>query len=338
MQSLKRVVCGALVVTSAAVVTTSSALADPPKGVVPAPSAIVGVGSDTTEQVMQVLSTKYNATKPANKLYSFNATGTAKIRPKRGGAVIPRPDGSSAGIAAMAKNQKVSGNFLLDFARSSRARDTSSDPSTFKFVRFGQDAVTWAAGPNTHAPRSLTTAQLTRIFKCTVRNWKALGGTNGTIKPVLPQTGSGTRAFFLGALGMTDSQVGGCVTQGVQENEGSAAVYRNFPRVVVAPYSVSKYIAQVFNHHQDVHGKLALHRIAGVAPTRGTGTNTVINARFPAHWKRFLYNVLRQSAMATTRIRRVFGPKGWICTSAAAKATLKSYGIRSLGSQCGAVS
>lgn len=173
MHTWKRVLFGATAAASLTMVSANVAVADPPSGVTPRLTDIVGVGSDTTEQVIQAFSTKYNTTSPANKLYSFNATGTAKITPKQGAGQINRPDGSSAGIDELAKNQKVNGKFVIDFARSSRSRD-ADDPTSVKFVAFGQDALAWAANGTTNAPASLTAAQLKGIYNCNIRNWSAV--------------------------------------------------------------------------------------------------------------------------------------------------------------------
>lgn len=334
MHTWKRVLFGATAATALAMVSANVAVADPPSGVTPRLTDIVGVGSDTTDQVIQALSMKYNNTNPANKLYNFNAVGTAKIRPKQGAPLINRPDGSSAGIDEIAKNQKVNGKFVIDFARSSRSRD-ADDPTNVKFVAFGQDALTWAANPTTNAPATLKTAQLKGIYNCNIRNWSAVGGKSGMIKPVLPQINSGTRATFLDVIGLTDAQVGGCVIQGAQENQGVSNVFDTNKANIVVPYSISKYIAQRYNNHQDKHGTLNLKKIFGVAATTGSGTNTVINANFPSAFKRLLYNVVRTADLGTARINRLFGKNGWICDSTPAKNTLKSYGIRSLGSACG---
>jgi hypothetical protein len=55
------------------------ALADPPSGTVPALTSVVGVGAQTTQGLLDAIATSYNATKPANKLWSWDA-----INPKTG--------------------------------------------------------------------------------------------------------------------------------------------------------------------------------------------------------------------------------------------------------------
>src|SRR5262249_36773023 len=108
-----------LLVTTAAVATVTAmaagtALADPPSGVKPRGSDVVGVGSDTLEFVLDQFSFDYNRTHSSGaKLYSWDAlnpvTGlTDNIVTKSGCAAIPRPDGSSAGISTLILNTKTS--------------------------------------------------------------------------------------------------------------------------------------------------------------------------------------------------------------------------------------
>jgi ABC-type phosphate transport system substrate-binding protein len=66
-----------LAATAAAAVTAmmaAPALADPPAGVTPKPRDVVGVGSDTIQNVMDQFSVDYNATHTSGKLYSWDAT------------------------------------------------------------------------------------------------------------------------------------------------------------------------------------------------------------------------------------------------------------------------
>ena len=63
--------------TAAAAITAmvaTPALADPPSGVTPKPRDVVGVGSDTIQNVFDQFSHDYNATHTSGKLYSWDAT------------------------------------------------------------------------------------------------------------------------------------------------------------------------------------------------------------------------------------------------------------------------
>ena len=217
MRMLKKLLATAVVTASATAMAVGPALADPINGsgkpVTPKETDIVGVGSDTIQFLLDQFSFDYNKShKTGPRLYSWDAlnpkTGlTDNISLKSGCTKIARPNGSSAGIATLAANTKTTDKkaFCADFARSSRGR-SSSDPSRgpggIQFVSLGKDAVTFATNATTNAPANLTTAQLNAIYSCSVTNWHQVGGKNAPIKAELPQTSSGTRAFFLTAIGL----------------------------------------------------------------------------------------------------------------------------------------
>ena len=243
----------------------------------PVPTDVTGVGSDTIQNVMDQFSADFNAALPVTTphLYSWDATNPVTgaigddITNKSGGSASmgtsqqPRPDGSSAGITALTTtNPTTSGHPCIDFARSSRAR-ASTDPPFAKngiaFVSLAGDAVTYATQPTStggpsNAPANLTTAQLTSIYSCKVTNWSQVGGKSAPIKAFIPQTSSGTRSFFLAALGLTTP--GSCVSDlptkalpggSLEENQGTNTAFQKTPQNVIFPYSVGKYIAQRFH-------------------------------------------------------------------------------------------
>ncbi|GGQ65272.1 PstS family phosphate ABC transporter substrate-binding protein [Kitasatospora griseola] len=329
----------AAVAITAALTTVAAvpAMADP--AVTPAAKDIVGVGSDTTQALFSKFSTDYNATLPATdtttpRLYSWDATGTpSTITPKTGGASIPRPNGSGAGIGAL----NTTTNTTLDFARSSRAAQ-ATDPSTFDFIAFAKDAVTWSAPTGGYAPNNLTTANLVDIYTCVKTDWSQLGGTAGAIKPYLPQTGSGTRSFFLQAIG--NITPGACVTSTPEENEGTDPVFANLGSVF--PYSVGHYVGQLNGHASgnDAPGVLTLRNINNVPPL--TTTKTLNPAFAGGSYGRVLFNVVRDgdyTANTTqgTALRAIFSPTGWICGTTG-RADIASYGFLNLpGTGCGAI-
>jgi len=342
VRNIKRLFLGTVATASATALFAGHAVADPPA--VPPVTAVAGVGSDTTENVLNALATAFDSTH--KKLVSWDATPAGNITTKTGAPAIARPDGSGAGVTALLANQSftVSGvkRFVVDFARSSGGRSGQATTAV-SFVSFAKDAVTWAANSTTNAPATLTPAQLKAIYACTATKWNQVGGTStATIKPVLPQTNSGTRKFFLAAIG--NPTVGSCVTQGVQENEGTNAVFKgtNAPNVMV-PYSISKYLAQtVHNHGAGDQGTLKLKNISGVAPI----VSNKINTAFPAAFQRLVYNVVRtQGGVAGTigtgsagvDLKTIFSSTGYICKSGAA--VIADYGFNTLpAAQCGAIS
>ncbi len=295
----------------------------------PALKDATGVGSDTIQNLLDQFSADYNVGKAvtATHLYSWDATNPNtgaigdSIQVKGGGcAAIARPDGSSAGITALTSSQVVSGTNCISFARSSRARASTDPPFAaggIAFVDLAGDAVTWAAQATTNAPATLTAAQLAAIYNCTDTNWNQVGGKNAPIHAFIPQSGSGTRSFFLGAIGVATP--GSCVSDDngtLEENEGVNPVL-NDPDAIF-PYSIGKYIAERFHSatclnsactpnasgiachptaHQNLfgcntRGTMVLKQINGVAPTTGKGLATVINSAFPATFQRTVFEVV----------------------------------------------
>ena len=344
----------------------------------PAENAAVGVGSDTIQNVLDQFSADYNATvksSSATRLYSWDATNPNTgaigdtIAEKSGCSSIARPDGSSAGITQLATFQTTGdGKFYCSsFARSSRARGSSDPafaPGGIAFVDLAGDAVTWSAQATTNAPATLTTAQLAAIYNCTDTNWSQVGGKNAPIHAFIPQSSSGTRSFFLGAIGIATP--GSCVSDDggtLEENEGVNTVLKD-PDAIF-PYSIGKYIAEKFHSTTcnnsactpdsngnvctpaagknlfgcNTHGTMVLKQINGVAPTTGTGTGTVINSSFPATFQRTVFEVVpydpatsdhipgATSPVGGVNLEAIFGASGFVCTSSTAKADLKNYGF-----------
>ena len=344
----------------------------------PQENAAVGVGSDTIQNLLDQFSADYNATltgSTATRLYSWDATNPNTgaigdtIAEKSGCSSIARPDGSSAGITQLATFQKTGdGNFYCSsFARSSRARGSSDPafaPGGIAFVDLAGDAVTWSAQATTNAPATLTTAQLAAIYNCTDTNWSQVGGKSAPIHAFIPQSSSGTRSFFLGAIGIATP--GSCVSDDggtLEENEGVNPVLKD-PDAIF-PYSIGKYIAEKFHSTTcnnsactpdsngnvctpvagknlfgcNTHGTMVLKQINGVAPTTGTGTGTVINGSFPATFQRTVFEVVpydpatsdhipgATSPVGGVNLEAIFGASGFVCTNSTAKADLKNYGF-----------
>jgi ABC-type phosphate transport system substrate-binding protein len=342
----------------------------------PALKDATGVGSDTIQNVLDQFSADYNVGKAltATHLWSWDATNPNtgaigdSIQVKGGGcSAIARPNGSSAGITALTSSQVVSGNNCINFARSSRARGSSDPPFApggIAFVDLAGDAVTWSAQATTNAPATLTAAQLAAIYNCTDTNWNQVGGKNAPIHAFIPQSGSGTRSFFLTAIGVATP--GSCVSDvngTLEENEGVNPVLKD-PDAIF-PYSIGKYIAEKFHSAtcfnsscnpngsglrctpsgtQDLfgcnnHGTMVLKKINGIAPTTGTGQGTVINSAFPATFQRTVFEVVpydpntsdhipgATNPVGGVNLEQIFGSSGFVCTNATAKADLKKYGF-----------
>jgi ABC-type phosphate transport system substrate-binding protein len=272
MRMFTKAIAGAAVAAAAITLAAGVAFADPPTGLTPAPSSVVGAGSNTTEYVLDQLALNYDtANAHKTQIYSFDACqgSTCASAPnvvlKKGCKGIPRTDinGSSAGIANLELNTKTGKFFCQDFARSSRGPKTT-DPTDITFVALALDNVTYASLTNRNVPSNLTTAQLHSIYTCSVtrkgfipNTWGALlgskakkGSRNTAIAPFLPQPNSGTLSFFEKEIGISVSGPGKCVTQPttLEENEGINAVYKSksAPNILI-PYSAGKWVAQAFH-------------------------------------------------------------------------------------------
>ncbi len=351
----------------------------------PAENDAVGVGSDTIQNVMDQFSVDYNntLTSSAAHLYSWDATNPLtgaigdSIPEKKDCPSIARPDGSSAGINQLITFAKsTSGPFCTNFARSSRARSSSDPPYAaggIAFVDLAGDAVTYSTQATTNAPSNLTTAQLASIYNCTVTDWGQVGGKAGNpIHAFIPQPGSGTRSFFLSAIGVANP--GSCVSDdngNLQENEGVNPVL-NDPNAIF-PYSIGKYIAEAFHSAKctnssctpssagvtcihlpgfnffgcNTHGTMVLNSINGTAPTVGSGKKTTINPSFTATFQRIVYEVVPYDPATTDHIpgaesgvvggvnlAPLFGASGFTCSNSTAKQDLLNYGFEVL-SICG---
>ncbi|HEX4087106.1 MAG TPA: substrate-binding domain-containing protein [Trebonia sp.] len=382
MRKLSRLIAGAASVAAAAalvagtVTVANAAPNDPPKGVTPAAYDIVGVGSNTTEYVMDAFSVAYNKTvkthnKNNPKLYSYdalplgvNVPGNYNIKPKAGCSVIARPDGSSAGVAALNTTQKVKfagGSYqCIDFARSSGGRkptNPADKPGGIVFVAFAKDAITWAARSaakgGTNAPKSLNTAQLKAIFTCKDTNWSQVGGNAGKIKVYLPQAGSGTLSTWEKFMGITT--LGACVSQAPEENEGTYTGFNNPNAIFI--WSIGAYVAEKYHEANcnakptkqqnqfgcNLSGFTVPEKISGVSPLTAARIPT-INPKFPTAYWRTVYNVVNYWTGTRDHLspkdEHIFGSraeKGYICSNVAAQTTIRDYGFVTTG-LCGSTS
>jgi ABC-type phosphate transport system substrate-binding protein len=328
--------------TALAVGIGPAALADPTTSTAPGLTTLTGVGSDTITPLFDNATGTtspackggatgsfvhdYNATKPAYKIASWDAvnpcTGVADdtITTKAKSASdtscqLERPDGSSAGIAALNDDQTDTNKtstgqtpYCIDFARSSRAPNTTTFEDAF--VALSQDAITWTSptvsGEANPEPSTLTQAQLEAIYTCTDTNWDQVGGKDAPIGVVIPQAGSGTRSTWLLALGITASsepcwQNGTVVVDGttdvIEENTGLSAgnvaqftTTQDFGTTCatgckaaddIFPYSIGDWIAQdpatdgVGGHANSVWGHGNMH-VKDIENAAGTKAETPV--------------------------------------------------------------
>ena len=319
--SVRRLFTG---VSTAALVAASlslaaPALADPPAGYAPLTTDVIGVGSDTSEFVLNYLAdgnagvSGYNATAAAaaNRLVSWNAlppAGSPSTINLPSNPAAPRPNGSGNGKKALYGAGNVPD---IDFARSSSALDATEKQAGLQAFPFAKDSLALSTAKTSNAPATITPADMVRIYTGAVTNWSQLGGTPGVIEPKIPQSGSGTRSFFNAQLqaanGGNAVALAGTVVE-VQEHD--ATPIQNNPNAV-APFSIGR---------NAVNG----------APLR-------IEGGFAAD--RALYNVVRQGDVAKPEILAIFGDAGFIC-SPAAKPLITAAGFAQLlpktqGGVCG---
>ena len=222
-------------------------------------TAAIGVGSDTTQDVMNAMAgfsnnvsylpVQSSALSGRRQLTSWdaNVVGQDCITPKAPGATIDRPNGSSAGRRALSRaidgtlfgtavgctNKAVTG--LVQFARSSAppATGTTCDPNEvgaqcITYIPFGRDALTFgyyargtAVGNET---TTLTQGQLAQIFSTPGPH--NFGGAD--IYGCSIQTSSGTHQFWRDALPVTETQMNDSTqvctptTSDLQESDGNA--------------------------------------------------------------------------------------------------------------------
>jgi ABC-type phosphate transport system substrate-binding protein len=374
--------CAALALMAA---STGQVLADPPGGVTPRGSDVVGVGSDTIGYLLDQFSLDYDKSHPkaASLLYSWDATSPAGG--KAGGLIVTkatckavvRPDGSLAGISALTADATQPSdrfNHCVDYAGSSTAPSGTHRPCIVGhicYIPLAGDAVTWAsraaASGGTDAPASLTLTQLKNIYQCKVTNWAKVGGRPGPIKAFLPQTSSGTRAFWLAALGLV--KPGRCVSDEgntLQDNQGISPVLDSQEAIV--PYSVADYLAQVYRDARcarssctgspackptasentfgcDEHGVLSINEIGLSKPTlpwplpKSKCKPCTINPKFTQVFQRLVYIAVRRASTPDhipAYLEPFFGAKGgkkpgWVCSSPQAKVDIEEYGFLALG-------
>lgn len=265
----------------------------------PVTSGYAAVGSDTLQDSMNALVNGSSVTGASVRvaangvaLGSFDAFGSAKIRTKTSGGFFTRPGGSGAGVNAL--RASITGNALngetltgqVDIARSSSGPGTNANANgLLVYVPYGRDAVAYAYKvpasdtATAAALASLTTAQLTALYSA---GSPTDLGTGHAITPRLPQINSGTRAFFLGAIGVATP--GAAVpandntAAGPQENTGN-----QISDYQIIPFSAGSWIAQTDGAAPNTiaaDADLNLGSPNGTVPFTGSGSTIAPNATF----------------------------------------------------------
>lgn len=285
----------ALLTVPALTLSTTSASADPVGP--PTPRSLVGVGSDTTDPVMNGLADAI-LVDGLKVLGSFDARGGAfQSRPPvapattcdyasneptgANGAGI-RANGSGAGRSRFLETLTVGNERFgcLDFFRSS-ALNLAAAPVSLTYVPFAVDGLTYAVRSDGVISKQLTRDDLIAIYTCDP-------DTTDLYAPLLPQSGSGTRGSWLTFLGLSETTFGDCVedtvvdpgtgaTVSVQEHDGRAL----FDKKAIVPFSSAQWASQSVGTIEDRRGSAVLGGIGGapaLAVNAGSeGTRLVYN-------------------------------------------------------------
>lgn len=317
-------ICAVVSVALAGVAVAVPAYADPVS------NSYTLVGSDTLQDVSNALvngtsisgSTVRAATSTGTTLGSFDAFGSPTIQTKSGGKYFGRPSGSGDGVKALSRS--IDGNSYtnvngvatpsifnqVDIARSSSGPSLTATNTSgvLAYIPFGRDAVTYAFNGTAATIGGISLAQLTQIYTCSA-GANVINGV--TVQPLLPQLGSGTRKFFLGAIGVPDnSALISCVTNSganpgyaaVQENDGTALTAVG----MIAPFSVASYVAQNNQAAPDRTGSADLGAPFGVAPYSGSGLTVAPNPAYYADttWGRNTFMVVEYARIDSTNLSK----------------------------------
>lgn len=302
------VAAGAAVVIGSTLAVVSPAVAadtNPydPTFVPNATDDLVGVGSDTTQIVTHDIAEAFNAGRTSGRLASFAADGApGTVTLRAGSAAITRPNGSSAGKKLL---YAPDNNPDVTFARSSSTLSSGEITGGLKQAAFAVDGLQLAVSATaTNAPADLTIGDILRIYKGDVTNWSQLGGRPGTIRALIPQSGSGTLSFFTSQLTAANGGI---------------------------PFTP---VASSTQEHSDADLKNDPNAIAPFSSARASITKSVA---LVGGWKatRAVYHVVRTSDLAhATRgpvLQAVFGEDGWIC-GPQGRAAIEAAGFEQLAS------
>lgn len=159
---------------------------------------------------------------------------------RAGQSPIQRPNGSGAGFNLLKADTNASGasiNNLVDFSRASSSRTSGAN---FDSVTVGTDPLAMLTSSTSNVKTTLSIAELKSIYQCLTTDWSSIpGNAAGTIVPLLPQLGSGTRSSFLSNIGLSDTTIGSCV-KNVEENDPEAIDASSSSVNAIEPMSQSR--------------------------------------------------------------------------------------------------
>lgn len=250
-----------------------------------------------------------------------------------------------------ANNYDVAGT--VDYARSSSGVTSQNAAGAWTFIPFAKDAVGIATNPSDpltligsnlilgSAGDTAATPSIYSIYHCLARyvyindadnSYNSVGaaaadapaGTTATeIKPILPAYGSGTRSYFVGKIGFTDSaslvslsnSSTSCIvdtynSSGINEHDGTAI--EGIGAGAVGPFSIPQYVAQSNHPEVDRRHSTVLLSLGGVEPTVAGATNP----SWTSTLVRKVYNIVpsRLADDADSEIAKTFvGSDSYVC-------------------------
>ena len=175
---------------------------------------------------------------------------------------VTRPNGSGSGAAALIADSGTGYQGLptgsIQFARMSRlpnATEEGNCPTTgacggLHVYQFATDTLTFvkqASGFN--GPSAISIDDAYHIFVlCNYTTWNQIpgnsGGSTNTIHPLIPQSGSGTRNFFMAdiqaAEGLASAPSPGACTRTVEEHDPTGIYADPAPADAIEPFSSGK--------------------------------------------------------------------------------------------------
>ena len=288
--------------------------------------AVVGAGSDTSYYISQEVEKLYNQ---ANGCDTNNSSGSATIGQCLVGAsqgqtdikgnwdhdyfVGKYPTGSGAGIREVTGTDGLGAGKTADYARSSSGpASAGGGQGGINFFAYGKEAIVAVTFGN-RVPGTLTTAQLTSVFNCSVTDWGTLltGVANGqTIQPWGINASSGTGRTFASKIGVgTDGTFGGgsCIKKldtGIFPLENDVKQLNTDPNFVANNAIWAMSFAD-FKSFADRRQDAQAWAWNGVTPTNAT----IANDSFPL--TRFIYQVtLKADATPDALTDNVLGASG----------------------------
>jgi len=304
--------------------TMSPASADP----IGAPTfrSLAGVGSDTTYNALNGLSEVVQIS-GVKQIGSYDPIPAGRlITPKAAAncAGLVSPNGSGAGrtalLASLTPGNAIEGCY--DFGRSSSLSLSAVPTATggLTYIPFAVDAFTYAVAKDSAIPRDLTLNDVKSIYRCEVPG----------LTPYIPQSGSGTRSYWLAQMGITEAQVTSTYTcikdkkvgagTDIQEHDGRVLTKDN----EIVPMSIANFVAQGAGVQADLRGVADLGNMDGL---QSLEPNTGVTL------KRDVYNVVPTTKLGVAPWSTVFvGGSSLVCQN---PNTIKKYGF-GVNANCGA--